>query len=280
MATSLDPQLKALLDRYGLGSLSDWAMLMLESGASDAEIQNALYDRPEFQAAFPEIEARRKQAQKTGVAVSPISPEDILTYRTQARALMRSYGLPSTFYGQNADFFNLIVNDVSTDELNSRLQLAQARVVMAPPEVKSTFSQLTGRSGDDALFAYFVDPAKSLAADTQKVAQAEAGGAAQRFGFDLTPEQMQNIAGHGVDYQQATQGFSDLDTKRSLFDETISETQDLTTETGIEAEFGLAPGAATTVQRRADTRKAETAGGAGGLGEQRGLTGLGGAGRR
>ncbi|NIR37990.1 MAG: hypothetical protein GWO22_19015, partial [Actinobacteria bacterium] len=83
------------LERYGLGSLAGWLSQRLIENASQDELLLELYDRPEFKAAYPEIEARRQLAEQRGMTMVPISPDDVLDYRSAAGALMRSYGLPS-----------------------------------------------------------------------------------------------------------------------------------------------------------------------------------------
>lgn len=271
---ALGPMLTDLLARYGLSSLTNWASQMIIEGKSPEEIELLLYDRPEFQAAFPEIEARRKQAEATGVFLRPISPDEILEYRSQARSMMRSYGLPPSFYGQNTDFFNLIVGDVSMDELNTRLDTVVTRVYTAPPDVRNVFNELFGTAADSALFNIFVDTKKALPVLEEMVQQAEAGGAGRRFGFDLTQSQMERIAGANISYSQAVEGFATLDQTRGLFDETIYEDVDLTAgEEGATAVFGLGPAGALTA--RAEARKAETEGSAGASAEREGVTSLG-----
>jgi hypothetical protein len=248
---------------------------------SEEEIELQLFDRPEFQAAFPEIEARRKKAEATGVHMAPISAEDILGYRASARSMMRSMGLPPEFYSNDSDFFDLITNDVSIDELNTRLSLAEARVWQAPPEVRQVFDELLGIDGTSALFSIFVDVRRAIPSLENLVTRAEVGGAGRRFSIGLTPAEIERVAVTNVDYEGALEGFSQLDARRGLFDESLYETEDFSFgEEGIEAAFGLTGGAAQKLEQRAETRVASTKGHRGGLIEERGATGLGGAGRR
>ncbi len=77
------------------------------------------------------------------------------------------------------------------------------------------------------------------------------------------------------------QGFAELGHRRSLFDETVNESRDLTVGgEGISAAFNDGSEGATALEARAKSRTAETSGGTGSLLEQRGLSGLGEAGRR
>jgi hypothetical protein len=283
MATvNLGPIMTQILNRYGLSGMGTWLSQRITEGATLEEIEIELYDRPEFKAAFPEIEARRALAQQQGVNLRPLSPDEILDYRTQARGLMRSMGLPPSFYTANAAFFELLVNDVSLDELQWRLDNATARVAQAPPEVRAVFGELFGGAALDAIYALFVDPDRAVPELENILQTAEAGGAARRFGFDLTQSQMTRLEQQNLTYGQLTQGFAALDVTRSLFDETLYEEVDdfEVGEEGIAGAFGLEGGAAERLERRGQTRAAQTQGSSGGAIDQYGASGFGVAGQR
>lgn len=268
--------LRATFARYGLGgeSLATWALDELVAGKGIDQILLELETRPEFKAAFPEIEARRQKSAETGIQLSPISPTEILQYRTQAKQLMASYGLPASFYGQNNDFADLIIGDTSIAELNDRLDAASKRVVHAPPEIRAVFTDLFGAAGDDALYTMFVDTDRGLPALQEMVQTAEAGGAARRFGFGLTRAEMEQMAALNIDYDAAVSGFGKLYENKGLFDETLYEGQDFTVgQQGVASAFGLE--GQTALQKRGEARRAETAGTSGGGFQQTGATGLG-----
>lgn len=274
--------IRMTLRAYGLDSprLADWALESLIAGHSIEQILLELEQQPEYKAAFPEIEARQRRSLELGLQLEPIGPSQILEYRTRAKALMHSYGLPESFYTNNQNFFDLITNDVSLDELNARLDLSSKRVANAPPEVRAVFEDVFGTDSDRALFLAFTNVDTTLPALEDMVQVAEAGGAARRFGFGLSQAEMQRVADINIGYDQAVAGFRQLDASRALFDETITETQDLTVGgEGIAAAFGL-EGGARALEQRSQARTAETAGSAGSLVETRGVTGLGPAGKR
>jgi hypothetical protein len=271
------------LANYGLTSprLADWALEMLKAGKPIETILLELEQQPEYKTAFPEIEARRNRALAEGIQLEPINPAIILEYRTRARALMRSFGVPTEMWDRNEDFARFIVGDVSMDELNHRLSLASQRVYQAPPEVRATFFDLFGTDGDTALFSMFLDATKSEPVLENMVRQAEAGGAARRLGFGLTPAEMTRMAAANLTYEQVVGGFQDLDKIRGLFDETLYETEDYTVgNQGIAAQFGLEGGAATALARRGESRAAETGGASRAAASEVGVIGLGEAGRR
>lgn len=274
---------RQVMAQWGLDqpSLLAWADEKLRAGESIDKILFDLERRPEFDAAFPEIKARRDKMDATGNALSPIGPGEILEYRTQAKALMRSFGLPPEYYDNPDVVFNLIVNDKSLAELNDSLDLLQKRVAQAPPQVGAVFDEIFGANSRQAMFLAFTNDATTIPAIEDMVQQAEAGGAARRLGFGLSEQEMSHLASANLTYDQLVSGFGDLDKRRSLFDETLSERQDFTVGTeGIGAAFGLGGNYAGQLEHRAASRTAETAGSGGELEENRGSTGLGTAGKR
>jgi hypothetical protein len=273
--------LRGTFARYGLGgeALATWALESLISGKGIDQILLELEERPEFKQAFPEIEARRARSAETGIQLSPISPAEILEYRTAARQLMASYGLPANFYSQNQDFFDLIVGDTSMSELNDRLETASRRVAFAPPEVREMFSEMYGHAGDQALFTLFTDVERSLPSLQEMTEAAEAGGAARRYGFGLNRAEAELMASYNIDYDAAVQGFGKLYEDRGLFNETLTEGDDFTVgQQGVAAAFGLEGQDA--LRRRGEARRAATAGFAGGGFQEEGASGLGTADQR
>jgi hypothetical protein len=275
--------IRMTLANYGLTSqrLSDWALEMLIAGKPIETILLDLEQQPEYKAAFPEIEARRARGLTEGIQLEPINPAIILEYRTRARALMRSFGVPTDMWDTNEDFASFIVGDVSMDELNSRLRRASERVYQAPTEVRAVFYDLFGIDGDTALFALHLDPTKAEPVLENMVQMAEAGGAARRLGFGLTQAEMTRMEAANLTYEEMVSGFRELDIKRGLFEETLSEEgTDLTVGAqGIAAQFGLEGGAAEELARRGETRKASTAGSSQAATSEVGVIGLGEAGR-
>lgn len=274
---------RAQLAQWGLDqpSLIAWADELLKSGASFDRILFEMESRPEFKAAFPEIDARRARMEQTGIQLSPVGPGEILDYRVQAKALMRSFGLPESYYNNSSVLFNLVVNDKSLSELNDALELTQRRVVNAPPQIAQVFGEVFGANALEAMFVAFTNDEQTIPALEDMVQQAEAGGAARRFGFDLTTPEMARVADVNLSYENLVEGFTTLDERRSLFDETISERTDLTVGAqGVEAAFGLGGTGRQDLERRGQSRRAETAGAGGELAENRGISGLGVAGQR
>lgn len=277
MATNIGPQLKEMLERYGLGNLAPWVSQRITAGASPEQIELEMYDQPAFIERFPAIRIRGREGW------NPLSVDEYLAYEHQARAVMRAYGLPPSFYDTPGSFTKLLVNDVSMEELTQRLDMVSTRVATAAPQVRAVFGELFGAAADSAMFTLFTDPDLATPELERMVQQAEFGGAGRRFGFEIGNQMMERAGAHRISYDQAIEGFAKLDVSRGLFAETIAEEDEDDLEVideGVEAQFGLEGGAAGKVQKRAEQRVGSTAGQAGGTQEERGPSGLGGAGRR
>lgn len=274
---SAKSQIDAVLDRYGLGELKDWAWSRIVDEASPDQIMNELYDPTTeagqvFDRYFPEFELLR-QKRNSGTQVTIPSIDELLATRDQYAQIMRQAGLPSGFYDEPSDFTNLIVNQRSPVEVAEVINEGWRRVTQAPAEVRAAFGRLYGIDGDAALAAEFLDPTKANPLLIEMARTAEVAGTADRFGVGLGLDRAQRVASLQLSRQEYEQGFAQLDSLAGLFQETLSETEDLTPEgAGVEAIFNLSAGARDRIERRRSTRVNLLSGG-GGVAETR--TGLG-----
>jgi len=259
---------KAVLSKYGLESLTDWAMDALVRGLSEAEIVQEMRNRPEFDQRFPGIK------QREAAGLNAISPGEYVEYETRASQLAKFYGMPFTLGRQQVAA--LISGDVSPTELEARIQGGYNRVASAPAEVRDWFSQMYGTKGDQALAAFFVDPDLSAPELERFAAAAEAGGYATMAGFGLGRDQAETVARLGLSRDQVAQGMAGVGQQAGLFDETITESVDLQAgREGVDAQFGSSDQARQAVQRRADQRAAAFAGSNETTATQQGVIGLG-----
>lgn len=103
--------------------------------------------------------------------------------------------VPPNFYNDSASLAKLIGNDISTNELAGRVNLAQQAASQANPEVKQQLQSLYGIQ-ESQIAAYFLDPTVAQ----QSISAIAAGNAAivaaaaQRSGLDITREQAESIA--------------------------------------------------------------------------------------
>jgi hypothetical protein len=270
-ATPEQSNAKALLDRmldtYGLSSLKDWAWSQVVLNRSPDEIVAFLYERPEFKARFPAIEARRK------AGLPPITAEEYVTYEGAAHQAMRAANMPPGFWDDHDDFTKLIAADVSIDELNTRITAGYQKVAQAPTEVRDAYANYFGINGDAALAASFLDPKRSAAVLDDQVRAATFGGTGTRFGFRIGATMARDYGKRDFSVGEMESGFAQAAKQRPLTEETITESEDFGLNEGIEAAFG--GDATTSFERRLARRKADSEGSGSAAASETGAIGLG-----
>lgn len=263
-------RLGSLLQGYGLEGMLDWVKSKLIAGASEAEIQLEMYDQPAFKARFPVIEARR------AAGLNPVSVAEVLEYETRGRELMRRAGITQESFMARDYLQGMMAKDVSLAEVQDRLNDGLLRVKTAPPEVATIFGNWYGVNSDVAMAQLFLDPEKALPELEKMAATAVAGGIGQRFGLNIAQGIAREIADTGASDGAIWQGFAQLDAMKSLFTETIGETQDLTAEgEGVGAIFNTKAGAQGMLEQRLATRTAQFRGGGNAASTDKGVLGLG-----
>ena len=95
-------------------------------------------------------------------------------------------------------------------ELNSRLDLAVARVQNADPNIKQTLQQFYPGISDSDLVSYFLKPEQTLPQLQQKVTSAEIGTAATEQGLKTSVGTAEDLAKYGVTQQQAQTGYAKI----------------------------------------------------------------------
>lgn len=257
-------------------SLSRWAYSLLVEGATGTEMVQRMYDRPEFQERFKPIFERRRLFP----GLPAISPQEVLEYEKQGMQLMRAAGMPPQFYDHYTDFQNVIANGVSMQELGERINDGFSRAVNSPRPVREAFANFFGPAGEAALAAFFLDPNKAMPALRLQVDAAGVAGAGTSFGFaNLGRDRALEIASSGYDFETSADRWVSLVQTRPIFDETITERDDMQVlDEGVEAVFGLegAGDSMRAIEQRRKERRASFAGGGGVMGsEQTGAAGLG-----
>lgn len=266
----------AVLQRYGLSQLNDWAWSRIQQNASPQQIINELYDPSTeggqvFAQRFPEFEQLR-QRQNAGEQVYVPSVEEVLQLRNQYQEIMRSAGLPPQFYDQPSDFTGFIVNQRSPQEVAELVNEGFRRVTQAPVEVRDAMRDLYGVDGDGALAALFLDPTRAAPELLSMARTAEVEGTANRYGMGLGLQRAERVASLELSRQEVDQGFATLDNLAGLFTESIGEQVDLTAQdTGVDAVFGLAGGARDVLERRRAARINILSGGGGAIETRTGL---------
>jgi hypothetical protein len=199
---------------YGLGGLVEDVKYLLQSDVSPSQFALELKNTKSYKDRFAANENRIK------AGLRALSPAEYIGLEDQYQEIMRNYGLPAAYYtkdgtGKQVGFEKFIAGDVSAVELEDRIGTAQKRVLYANPEVSAALKQFYPDITNGDILAYTLDPTKGLEDIKRKVTAAEIGGAAmipknaagQQILTTSEARAMQ-LAGYGVDKEQATQGYS------------------------------------------------------------------------
>jgi hypothetical protein len=263
--------LRNVLDSYGLGDLTEWAMGEIRKGYGQEKVLQDLRETPSYKTRFKVIQDR------ADAGLPPISPAQVVEYERTAAQLMGRYGVPRGFYDKPEDFHDLLLRDVSAQELQSRLESGYARVLTAPPEVRSVFKDFFGADSNQALAAFFLDPDKAQPVLEQQLAAGLDAGAGRRLGYDVTKDTAMKLASVGISEDEAAKGFLQLSGQKGLFAENFGEQTDITQDQGAEAVFGLSADAQRKIDRRTQERTAAFNGQGGALQTNEGVRGAGAA---
>ena len=194
-------------NRYGLGSLLDDVKNLIVTGADEASLTLALRQTKAYQNRFAANQDRAKNGLRA------LSEAEYIKLEDQYQNVMRNYGLPPSYYtkdatGKQAGFEKFISGDVSPEELESRISIAQKRVLDAPPQVKDALKQFYPDIKDADILAYTLDPTRGLAEIQKKVLAAEIGGAALGAGLGTAASRAEELARYGVTAESAREGYS------------------------------------------------------------------------
>lgn len=268
------------LAQYGLpADLADWAWKEIQGGKTMNEVTLDLFNPQTvggkvLHQYFPEIQARQQ------AGLSPMSPGDIITWRNDAKQLMRAAGMPADFYDTKEDFTKFIVGNVSIKELGDRITMARdATFTMTPGEQARMYHEFGQQPGSGALTAFFFDPDRAVPLLQRDYNAAKIGGAADRAGYlGVGDETARQLATAGVSDAQAQQGFGALARESELFHALPGQGgEDISQQVQIGAQFLGDAAGEQQIERVARTRVAAFAGGGGFDTSREGVGGLGAA---
>lgn len=245
-ATTVGPQLAAVLKQYGLQDLTKWASDALVNGLSEDEIMLQMYEQPTFRTRFAGIFAREK------AGLPPISIEDYLNYEKVATSLGSTWGLQLS----KSEIDGLIGGDVSAQELEQRFNIAASAVYEDTTETKAELQRLFGIS-EGQLMRYWMNPGAELGILQQQYKMGQIAGASLRSGYGrINAPQALRLQQAGLTEDEALTGFGQLSTMRELFT-SLDAGEDMFSQ---DEQIGLLAGDATTateVERRGQRRRAE-----------------------
>jgi hypothetical protein len=192
---------------YGLGSLVEPLRgLIQDPSVSSSEFTIRLRGTDAYKKRFA------ANAKRISKGLAAISEAEYLGLEDQYQNIMRRYGMPSKYYskdelGVQSTFENLIASDVSSVELEDRVQTAYDRVINAAPEVKDSLRAFYPNITDGDILSYSLDPENAIKDIQRKVTAAEIGAGAKQAGLGTSAARAEELARFGVTGAQAREGF-------------------------------------------------------------------------
>jgi hypothetical protein len=219
------------------------------TGASSVdEIGIQLRESPAFQRRFAANEARR-------AAGKPVySVTQTLLLESQYRKNLRDSGMPAGFYDDPTSLQNFLINDISPDEILSRVTQGYQAVRSADPTVINELKTLYNLD-DGSIAAFFVDPAKAQDNILRAARAAEIGAQARKqAGIGLTAQTAEELVRQGISESEAQTGFTTFKQQESLYRPLMGE-EEITQEEAIAGTLGTSAQAAQRVGTRKRRRK-------------------------
>lgn len=262
--------LRDLVRTYGLpDTITEFLLEQMVEGESELGIAQKIRARPEYAARFPAMAVRRD------LKLPAISEAEYIRLERDYRSIMRAANLPATFHDAPEDFTNLISGDVSAQEFQQRVTLAESALDTANQDIVNELKDLYNLSDGD-LTAYYLDPkaAQNIFEERRKY---EAAG--------LSAASMQAV-GEGLEVQTAEALQRESVQRREIqsrMGQRAGLTEDLLGSEGLsatdiaEAEFNLDVDEAAKLRRRREGRLAPMMGRGSALTTGSGITGLGAA---
>lgn len=161
--------LTQMLRNWGLESLAPEVLRLLQEGNSQEQVSVLIQDTEPYKRRFAGNDARRR------AGLSALTPAEYLSAEASYRQILESAGMPVGFYDDPSDFASWIGNDVSPNEINSRVGLATEAANRLDDGTKRAFREFYGVAEND-LAAYFLDRDRALPL-VQKQARAARIGA-------------------------------------------------------------------------------------------------------
>ena len=259
------------------GTPSGWLWdKIVNNEISDATFEFQVEQTEAFKRRYPAVAWLRAQ-NVSGASSLPATMAAVREYENQARGLMQAAGLPPEFYDNNVDDLQgLMMKNISLVELEQRVGEGWSRVQATDPAIRQAFSEFYGvGQGDAALAAFFLDPTQMVQKLDRMSRTAYTAGLGRNAGINLSKVAAERITALERTDAEMRQGISELSGYNTLFDEGVTETQDLTVEQqGVDAAFFDNTQARQQLERRLIERNANRGGASGGaIQTQRGIIG-------
>lgn len=265
------------LDFFGLGPNSDtdlsaFVTNMVQQGMPVPAVLSQLRMTPEYGVRFPAQQARRE------AGLAPLSETEYINLETGYRQLASQAGIDPLFV-DGADITRLLTNDVSLNEWQSRISLAEDAASSADPETIATIKEMYQFEDGDITALYLEsDKIKNLVDARRKLTGA---GLATRADTILGTTTARNVkADLGSLLQRANvqerELASTLTPLAGLSTRLLNEDA-MSGGTLTRGAFNLDPASAAAVERRRQSRLTPLTGSSGAMGSQGGISSLGSA---
>lgn len=167
-----------------------------------------------FKARFPGF------AQRVSNGYNALSLGEYLSLENQYHRILQESGLPAGFYDDPSDFGQWIANDVSPQEITTRIQIATDAAQKIDPTARNLMAQFYGLGTGD-IAAYFLDQGRALPVIQRQYQAANIAAYAAKAGFQVADiKRYERLADSGLSPEQAAQGYG---TVKSLSD-TVGQT--------------------------------------------------------
>ena len=259
-----------LVQRYGLPStITDFLTEQMIAGESELGIAQKIRARPEYAARFPGMAVRRD------LKLPAISESEYIGLERSYRSIMRAANLPANFHDGPEDFTNLISGDVSAQEFQQRVTLAESARDTANQDIITELQDNYGLTTGD-ITAYYLDPkaAQNVFEDRRKFEAAGLSVAAtQAIGEGLEVQTAEALQRENIQRREIQSRLG----QRAGLTEDLLGSEGMSATQVAEAEFGLDVDEATRLRRLREARLAPMMGGGTALTTAKGITGLGAA---
>jgi hypothetical protein len=235
----------------GAGNPSGWLWNQLQSGIDTAEeLRIRLEATDVYRDRFGVIVEQQRRA-AAGEPVRVMSPAEVIEYENTARQMMSMAGMPAWFYDEPSDFSKLMLADMSLAEVQARVVEAYDYVQAAPQEVRDAFDSFYGvGQGDGALATWALDPERTVRDVTKATRTAYAAGMANRFDITIDRATAERIADLPTTEEGIVTGLRNVARQKNVFNEGITEVNDITTRDGVASAFEGDADASRDIERR------------------------------
>jgi hypothetical protein len=255
--------LKKLFAQYGLTGLDDEILKLVKGGITDpASVTLMLSDTEQYKKRFAANEARKAKGWKV------YSPAEYLDLEEQFRKIMVFNGLPTGFYDQNSDFEQWIAGDISPDEINDRIGIANDAVLRKDPQYLDALQKMGLNTGD--MVAAALDLKRAFPILKKMTMSAQIGAEANRFGVEWSVDRANYLQGIGVTQDDARQGYGIVAGSLGTAKELGQRYGEQYTQTDLEQDFLVekGQGPASAKRRRLAGREQSTFTGSTGVTKQ------------